>query len=43
MADYVENQREQDRVDYIKHLLFGKNRTFKNFINTNSNILKKSI
>lgn len=40
-SDYAENQREQDRVDYVKHLLFAKKRTFKNFIDNNSNLLRK--
>ena len=28
-------------MDYVKHMLFGKRRTFKNFIDNNSNQLRK--
>ena len=41
MEDHVLQQKEQDRVDYVKHMLFGKRRTFKNFIDNNSNQLRK--
>ena len=40
-ADHIEKQREQDRIDYVKHLLFGRKRTFKNHIDNNSNQLRK--
>ena len=40
MSDYVEQQREADRLNYIKQILFGKPRTFKNYVDTNSNQLR---
>ena len=41
MDDHILKQKEQDRVDYVKHMLFGKRRTFKNYIDNNSNQLRK--
>ena len=41
MEDHVLKQKEQDRIDYVKHMLFGQKRTFKNFIDNNSNQLRK--
>ena len=37
MADHIEKQAEEDRLAYVKHMLFGQKRTFRNFIDNNSN------
>ena len=39
--DFVDELQEQDRAEFIQHLLFAKKRTFKNFIDNNSNLLRK--
>ena len=41
--DFVEHKKEEDRVKFVRQLLFAKKRTFKNFINNNSNIMRRSI
>ena len=37
MADHIEKQAEEDRLAYVKHMLFCQKRTFRNFIDNNSN------
>jgi hypothetical protein len=34
---HIERQQERDRLEFVKHMLFGRKRTFKNFIDNNSN------
>lgn len=41
MTNYVESKREEDRSNWLTSNLLNKNRTFKNFINNNSNILRR--
>lgn len=41
MNKFIEKQREEDRSNWLASNLLGKNRTFKNFINNNSNILRR--
>jgi hypothetical protein len=34
---------EEDRAQFIQQLLFSKKRTFRNFIDNNSNLLRKNV
>lgn len=42
MKDYIDIKKEEDRRQYVNTCFLGQPRTFKNFINNNSNILRKS-
>jgi hypothetical protein len=41
MGDFIEDQKEADRAQFVHSNLLGQTRVFQNFINTNSNILRR--
>ena len=41
--DFCDEAKEIDRAEFIQALLFSKKRTFRNFIDNNSNLLRKTV